>query len=33
MRGSEFNITLDNMSGSMMLTIEPTGPIVINDFC
>ena len=33
MRGSEFNITLDNLSGSMMLTIEPTGPIVINDFC
>ena len=33
MKGSEFNITLDNLSGSMMLTIEPTGPIVINDFC
>ena len=33
MKDTLFNITLDNLSGSMMLTIEPKEDIVINDFC
>lgn len=33
MKDELFNITLDNLSGSMMLTIEPKGKVVINEFC
>lgn len=33
MNESLFNITLDNLSGSMMLTIEPKENVVINQFC
>lgn len=33
MNNSLFNITLDNLSGAMMLSIEPKEPVVINDFC
>ena len=33
MKGNQFNITLDNMSGSMMLTIEPKEPVIVNEFC
>lgn len=33
MKDSLFNITLDNLSGSMMLTVEPKEEMVINDFC
>ena len=33
MREELFNITLDNLSGQMMLTIEPKEEVVVNDFC
>lgn len=33
MKDELFNISLDNLSGSMMLTIEPKEKMVINDFC
>ena len=33
MNGNLFDISLDNLSGSMMLTIEPKEEIVINEFC
>lgn len=33
MKETLFNITLDNLSGTMMLTIEPKEKMVINEFC
>lgn len=33
MNGNLFDISLDNLSGSMMLTIEPKAEMVINEFC
>ena len=33
MKGNGFDIAIDNLSGSMMLTIEPKEAVEINDFC
>ena len=33
MKDTLFDISLDNLSGTMMLTIEPKEDVVVNEFC